>query len=184
MVGDNPVSIDPVQPDALQYMSTTHAAILLNCLRLEQYARPPARRAALPAALLAQIIAFFDNEVALHHRVEDEELFPRLLALHLPLSDMRELRALVAALGDDHRMLDTLWRDTRPQLIEIAAGKPSPLPDMATFAASYRQHLKREDAGILPFARRYLDGMELAALARAIGKLREAQGAKTGYPVT
>ncbi len=167
MTGQDTVAIDNGRPDALMRLSKVHADILRNCARLEQCERK--RGTQLAPAAFQEIIDFFDNEVVIHHRIEDEVLFPQLLALHLPVSDMRELRALVAALGEDHRMLDALWRDLRSALVESRPGASGvQLPDIATFAASYRQHLKREDLGILPFARRHLDNAALAAMTQAV----------------
>jgi hemerythrin-like domain-containing protein len=159
--------------NALEHLSATHFEAHRCCTRLEQLAlesaRPRDDARTLRTPTLLQIIEFFDIEVERHRFIEDSELFPRLLALSLPAPGNAELRELIVALREDHRLLALMWRELRPLLLLAAQrGDSAPAAEVATFVTVYRQHMNREDAGIFPFARRYLDAAALAAISDAM----------------
>ena len=171
MASENATSDLHPDDNALVRLSVCHTEIRRHCSRLEQFVRDrhASNARARRAPSIQHIIDFIDVDVRRHHIIEDIALFPPLLALPLPRADMAALTALVAALREDHRLLELMWTAIKPALVVAAQGGVLATGlDISTFVTSYRHHMKREDTGIFPFAHRHLDQPALQAIAAAM----------------
>lgn len=158
--------------DPLHYFAACHTAIRLRCSSLEQLVdadedlASPAMRVQIDG-----LVHFFEGPSRAHH--EDEELFffPCMCALRLDHDQRLDLIALIASLEGDHHELDTLWREVRAYLQAARDGSARDARSIvATFVATQRHHMNREDTGVLPVARRYLDQQSLLAIGAAIAE--------------
>lgn len=164
----------PRPPDpAFARLAACHAEILRCCAVLEQTVARDTPPGADPA--LREAAAFIDHEVRVHHQVEESQLFARLAALPLPAEDRVEIDALLSALREDHCHLEALWLTLRPSLLHRSAPPSIMLRALVqSFVAGYRHHMKREDAGIFPFASRHLPAADLDAIAASLEHDRDA----------
>jgi hemerythrin-like domain-containing protein len=123
----------------------------------------PAREAA------TAVMRYFDTSARHHHDDEERDLFPALIE-SMAGSDAVCLRELTAALTAEHRELDARWQALRAVLVQVAAGQAVQLAleDVSSFAAAYEQHIAREEAELLPMARRLLGDAELDRIGLAM----------------
>jgi hemerythrin-like domain-containing protein len=121
----------------------------------------------------ANVIRYFDTAGENHHRDEEDDLFPRLLA-----TDRRACEALIAQLMRDHSEMRGAWGALRQTLSKIAAGEKAPLEleEVEAFTTLYRRHIELEERELLPVAQRILDTSALAAVGQAMA---ERRGVKT-----
>jgi hemerythrin-like domain-containing protein len=156
--------------DPLQYFTACHAAIRARCSSLELLFNGDEDLAS-PAhmARIDGIVSFFEGPARAHHDEEEAVFFPRVRVLQLDDHRHVDLVSLIVSLEGDHRELDTLWRELRVCLRAAGDGFARDTRAMvATFVAIHRHHMNREDTGVLPIARRYLDGSALLEMGAAI----------------
>ena len=154
----------------LELLQACHGRIEQQCATLEKLIAHVVRHGADAAAAQAAagILKYFRQAAPLHHRDEEENLFPRLLARldgeHAALAD------LAALLETQHRALDDLWARLEGVLDLLAQGRSAALPaDLAVeFIARNRQHMDLENSCILPAARRLLTAADLDELGQAM----------------
>ena len=122
----------------------------------------------------AAVLRYFDTATVDHHADEEIDLFPALIE-SMAGSDATCIRALIASLKGDHRILESQWKHLRPALLKIAAGKPHALlaNDVMPLVALYGQHMAREEAELLPIAARLLSDSALESVGCA---MRERRG--------
>jgi hemerythrin-like domain-containing protein len=158
--------------DPLDYFAACHAATRTRCSLLEQLVSGNHDLASpVSTAQIDGIVRFFEGPARAHH--EDEELFffPFLCQLRLNQDQRLDLISLIASLAGDHRELDTLWREMRATLQVVRDGGVRDVRAIAaTFVATHRHHMNREDTGVLPVARRYLDQQSLRTIGTAIAE--------------
>jgi hemerythrin-like domain-containing protein len=133
-----------------------------------QGADPDARSAA------ASVMRYFDTSARDHHADEEVDLFPALIE-SMAGSDAVCLRELTATLTAEHRELESRWRAVRNALERVSAGDPVALPADAVqgFIDLYQRHIAREEAELLPMARRLLSDADLDRIGLA---MRERRG--------
>ena len=117
-----------------------------------------------PAGAAAALLAIC-HLLPLHQRAETEELFPRLRRAAEPADG---IAAWLDRLEADHAARDRVAR-TAETVLAAMAGGALPDPDgraaLTAFAAAKRQHLRLEDAMLLPLARLRLGAADRATLA-------------------
>jgi hemerythrin-like domain-containing protein len=119
------------------------------------------------------MVQFFDVDARLHHEDEEREFFPMLLTLNIEAAERAELASVVNVLAADHRMLSQVWWPLRRTLVSIADGTPQTIEmDVNTFVTLHRQHMNHEEAGVMPFARRYFDNNAIDQLRQALARRR------------
>jgi hemerythrin-like domain-containing protein len=120
------------------------------------------------------VLRYFDTSGALHHRDEDEDLFPLLRARAGGLG-RAEIAAAIDELEREHATMDAQWGRLRARLASIAAAREARLDaeEVARFAWLYRRHMDRESGAVLPFATEVLTGPERAALGERMAARRK-----------
>lgn len=119
------------------------------------------------------VLDYFDTAEALHHRDEDEDLFP-LLRVRAASEGRAEIAAAIDELEREHDSMAAQWQRLRARLVAIAAGDGSlDAGELERFVWLYRRHMEREGAALLPFARLSLGPAERAALAERMALRRQ-----------
>jgi hemerythrin-like domain-containing protein len=152
----------------IDLLDSCHGRIRQNCERIERIAAHIDTKGADQEARDAAhaVVRFFDTAGAAHHRDEEEDLFPALLA-SVTREELAGARALIDELRADHENLDRAWHDMRRALLLLAAvGNDGLTVGYAReFRALYEHHIAREESAMLPLARRVLD----PAIAKHLG---------------
>lgn len=148
-----------------------HAQIMASLQRAADL--PALLESAAAARETAQATLLLFRDVVLqHHQEEETELFPAVLRSATP-EEVPRVRELVAALTEEHRAIEDLWRQLRPQLERAAGGQPC-ADDTAVLGGDlvfrYLRHATFEEENFLPLAHAILsrDGNHLAALGLAL----------------
>ncbi len=115
-----------------------------------------------------KINRYFSTSAELHHRDEEEDLFPRLNRQSLKIAE------LVYGLKKEHQQLDTLWKTLSPELKRLPADAFSEEFDKAAagFCSLYRAHIDRENMEFLPLVANSLSQQELAAIGESMAERR------------
>ena len=164
----------PVVPglDApLEILSACHGRIHARLETLDRLLRwlpehgadDDARKAA------AGVMRYFDTAGVNHHRDEEVDLFPRLIA-RVPVGSRAHVRSLVEWSKEDHVALNAAWQSLRRQLEQIAEGESVALSadDVANFSARYLSHMDREDNELFPYAAQVLTDEDLNSMSEAM----------------
>jgi len=72
--------------------------------------------------LARETLAFFQGPVFDHHREEEKDLFPAVLAHAQPGVELGQVEAMVDELVAEHREIEGMWRQLQPQLELVARG--------------------------------------------------------------
>lgn len=156
------------QPLAL--LRACHDKILAHCDLLENLlARMAGSGPDAEARKTAERInRYFSTSAELHHRDEEEDLFPRLIRQSLKIAE------LVYGLKKEHQQLESLWKTLSPELKRLPAegfsekfGKAA-----AEFCSLYRAHIDRENMEFLPLVANSLSQQELAAIGESMAERR------------
>jgi len=128
----------------------------------------------------ASLVRYFDTSGELHHKDEDDDLFP-LVRVRAAAHGRLAVAAVIDELEREHATMHAQWVRLRPLLLAVAEGDVNLDRDhVERFVWLYRRHMEREAAVVLPFAREALEASELAALgdrmAARRGVLVEAAG--------
>ena len=120
-------------------------------------------------AAARNILKYFDTAAPNHHADEEQSLFPRIAA-----ATGGAAKPLIDALNSEHAELAALWRDLRPDLAAIAAGRRSVLtPDLVRrVRAAYLAHIEREEGELLPLAAERLDAATLEKIGAEMAARR------------
>jgi hemerythrin-like domain-containing protein len=123
---------------------------------------------------------YFDTAARHHHEDEERDLFPALLE-SMAGSDAVCLRELTSLLTAEHRELERCWAVLRRRLEQVAGGQTAALPEaeVQDLVDRYAQHMAREEAELLPMARRLLSDAELDRIGLA---MRLRRGAVEAVP--
>lgn len=160
----------------LEMLAACHLRVERQCATLRRLvphlvahgADPDARSAA------ASLMRYFDTSARDHHADEEVDLFPALIE-SVAGSDAVCLREMIAALTAEHRELERHWCAVRIGLDQVAAGNPLALAsdDVQAFVSLYERHIAREEAELLPMAKRLLSDADLDHIGLA---MRERRG--------
>ncbi|HSW16137.1 MAG TPA: hemerythrin domain-containing protein [Ramlibacter sp.] len=119
------------------------------------------------------LLRFFDNEAPQHYADEEEDLFPSMVEA-MAGSDAVCIHALARGVSEQHRALAEQWRQLRPALEELAAGREVRLAHDAieTFVVQWRELVAAEEAELLPMASRLLADAQLAQITQHMRERR------------
>ena len=155
----------------LEMLAACHLRIEQQCATLQRLAQHlrlhgPDEHA---RAAAVGVKRYFDIAAMDHHADEEVDLFPALIE-SMAGSDTGCLRAMIATLSIEHRELEKRWQRLRVVLQQVAAGMPALLDDeeMEALVALYQRHLAREEAELLPMAKRLLSNEELDRIGLAM----------------
>ena len=160
--------------DPLALLRACHEKILAHCALLEGLvahmveAGPDdeARKTA------ERISRYFSTSAGLHHRDEEEDLFPRLNRQSLKIAE------LVHVLKKEHEQLETFWGVLSPGLKRLPVEGFSEEFTRAAddFCSLYQQHIERENMEFLPLAANSLSQQELAEIGESMAERRGVSG--------
>ena len=159
----------------LEMLAACHGRVEAQCATLRRLVAHLATHGADDQARDAAraVMRYFDSSARDHHADEEVDLFPALLE-SMAGSDAVCLRELTASLTADHRVLERRWRELRQQLDALATGRGETLGAdvVRSFVEAYAQHIAREEAELLPMARRLLGDAELDRIGLAMRQRR------------
>jgi hemerythrin-like domain-containing protein len=114
------------------------------------------------------ISRYFSTSAALHHRDEEEDLFPRINRQSLKIAE------LVYTLKKEHETLDALWNRMAPELKQLPGDGFSAAFKQAAkeFSVLSGQHIARENRELLPLASNSLSHQALQEIGEAMAKRR------------
>ena len=164
--------------EPLEMLRSCHERIeaqLATLERLVPHLRDKGADAEAQAAAKA-VMRYFDTSGVLHHRDEDEDLFPLLRSLARGRK-RPEVFAVMDELEREHGTMHHEWSRLRAGLDGVLHGRADAVgEDLVTpFAWVYRRHIRNEEAAVLPFAREVLGDAERAALGRRMAARRGAR---------
>jgi hemerythrin-like domain-containing protein len=159
---ENPISI-------IENVHAQHAAL---CDTLEAIA--DSLPEAVDPELCASVLDLLKNDLPLHHKDEEEGLFP--LLQQVSPSDKNVSRHL-EQLSWEHSTDESLAHEIADALEKLAEGKSSENPNMLgymlrAFFEGYRRHLHWENTVLLPLARERLSENELRQLSAIMAENR------------
>jgi hemerythrin-like domain-containing protein len=159
--------------DPLALLRACHRKMLAHCDLLEALVAK-ARSGELDdtARKAAQdITRYFSSSAPLHHRDEEQDLFPRINRQSLRIAE------LVHNLKREHQELDALWKTLEPELRRIPGEGFSAafLEAAGRFCELSRQHINRENMELLPLVASSLSAQELGYIGEAMAKRRGVQ---------
>ena len=156
--------------EPLALLRACHKNIIAYCDRLEalvthidaQGIDDEARKAA------RDIVRYFSSSALLHHRDEEEDLFPRLNRQSIKIAE------LIRDLKQQHVKLDQLWEIIAPELKKLPEDNFSAefLQASREFCALSRQHVNRENMEFLPLAASSLSELELKDIGESMAARR------------
>ena len=165
----------PAFDEPLEMLEACHGRIEAQLQTLERLVpHLQARGCDAEAAAAAQaVMRYFDTAGVLHHRDEDEDLFP-LLRILAGERQRPEIAAAIEELEREHASMDSLWGGLRAGLAGVAGAGSARLgaEEVARFAWLQRRHMEREAAAVLPFARQVLAAEQRAALGERMAARR------------
>ncbi|MDB6002426.1 MAG: hypothetical protein JWP52_4125 [Rhizobacter sp.] len=160
----------------LEMISACHGRIERQCATLRRLVPHVASRGSDAEAqqAAANVVRYFETAAKDHHADEEVDLFPALIE-SMAASDPVCLREMTAALTENHREIEALWRRLREVLERVALGEPALLDAdvVEAFVTAYERHIEREERELLPMAARLLSTEELDRIGRA---MRERRG--------
>jgi hemerythrin-like domain-containing protein len=114
------------------------------------------------------ISRYFSDSAVMHHRDEEEDLFPRINRQSLKIAE------LVHTLKKQHATLDTLWNSMAPELKQLPAdGFSAAFKHSATeFSTLCRQHIEKENRELLPLVSNSLSHQALAEIGESMASRR------------
>jgi hemerythrin-like domain-containing protein len=133
-------------------------AALLDKSSLDNEGREAARK----------VSRYFSQSAPLHHRDEEDDLFPRINRQTLKVAE------LVHGLKKEHETLDALWNSIAPELKKLPAdGFSDAFKQSAMeFSTLCREHIGRENRELLPLASNSLSQQALAEIGEAMAARR------------
>jgi len=156
--------------DPLALLRACHEKILMHCdllagLVTHMIEAGPDSEAHKSAERISR---YFSTSAELHHRDEEDDLFPRLNRQSLKIAE------LVHTLKKEHEQLETLWATLLPDLKRLPAEGFSKEFTRAAddFCSLYQQHIERENMEFLPLAANSLSQQELAEIGESMAERR------------
>jgi hemerythrin-like domain-containing protein len=110
---------------------------------------------------------YFSTSAVLHHRDEEEDLFPRLNRQSIKLAE------LIQELKQEHTRLDQLWETIAPELKRLPDSFSNVFLEAADdFCTLSRHHVNRENMKFLPLAASSLSQLDLGDIGESMAKRR------------
>ena len=129
----------------------------------------PAARA---RAIAQETVSFFRAAVFEHHSEEERELFPAVLSSAQPGEERDKIANMVEWLTQEHRDVESLWKQLEPALKKVAKGQDAAIDGsaIAHLVTKYKAHAHFEEAEFLPLAETILgrNGNHMAALGLSL----------------
>jgi hemerythrin-like domain-containing protein len=115
-----------------------------------------------------KVSRYFSQSAPLHHRDEEEDLFPRINRQSLKVAE------LVHGLKKEHERLDALWDSIAPELKKLPADGFSDAfrQSALEFSALCREHIAWENRELLPLASNSLSQQALAEIGESMAARR------------
>ena len=151
--------------------SNCHVGIVKRLTALDEL---PALLA--PAARARQIaeesLEFFREAIFEHHLEEERELFPAVIASAQPGDELSRVKAMAQRLTDEHRTIETLWKQLEKGLKPVAKGQGTHLDvnELHRLVTQYQTHAHFEETEFLPLAEQILgrNSNHMAALGMSL----------------
>ena len=171
-----PLSAKPLQPDSfldpLHIILTEHdrqrrVAEWLWTHSADQWLAPIQEQ-------VATLLAYLTRDLLLHHRDEEDDLFPVLRARCVPTDG---IETILAELDRDHAAESFLVRDIAVDLRVVAESRDLEAParfftSLRIFAEGQRRHLSWENRVVMPLAGKRLTRQDLETLGRNMAARR------------
>jgi hemerythrin-like domain-containing protein len=110
---------------------------------------------------------YFSTSAVLHHRDEEDDLFPRLNRQSIRIAE------LIQELKKEHTRLDQLWGTIAPQLKRLPDSFTDDFLEAAgDFCTLSRQHVNRENMEFLPLAASSLSQLYLGDIGESMARRR------------
>jgi hemerythrin-like domain-containing protein len=171
-----PLSAKPLQPDS--FLDPLHI-ILTEHDRQRRVAEwlwthSADQRLAPIQEQVATLIAHLTRDLLLHHRDEEDDLFPVLRARCVPTDG---IETILAELDRDHAAESFLVRDIAVDLRVVAESRDLESParfftGLRIFAEGQRRHLSWENRVMMPLAGKHLTRQDLEILGRNMAARR------------
>ncbi len=155
----------------IQDFSHCHVGIFR---KLDQLGELPAllEPAARARQIAEQALEFFREAIFEHHLDEERELFPAVLASATPGAEHDRVQAMARRLTDEHRELESLWKQLESGLKKVAKGQGTDLDPalIQRLVTQYRAHAQFEEAEYLPLSQTVLgrNANHMAALGLSL----------------
>ena len=119
---------------------------------------PLLAQAAKARRIASETLAFFRGAVFDHHRDEEKELFPSVLAHAQPGQERDTVQQMVDELTREHRHIEAVWRRLEPQLERVARGADTDFDSAGAqdLVQTYLAHANWEEERFLPLAQTIL----------------------------
>lgn len=174
-------SLIPVAPgldEPIEMLGACHERVLAQLRTLERLAPWMREHGADEQARQAAgaVMRYFDVAGVNHHLDEEEDVLPALRGARVDEATRGEIEALSDWVIADHQRLYAAWSAMRARLEAVGSGTCIRLDDLevAAFAAAYRAHIEREEAELLPLARRVLDEATVERISHAMTQRRRS----------
>jgi hemerythrin-like domain-containing protein len=153
--------------DPIGLLRACHEKMLAHCELLTALADKDSLDAAARESA-RNINRYFSQSAPLHHRDEEEDLFPRINRQSLKIAE------LVHTLKKEHATLDALWNRITPELKQLPEdGFSSAIKQAAKeFSTLCAQHIARENREMLPLATNSLSQQALMEIGESMAKRR------------
>ncbi len=171
-----PLSAKPLQPDS--FLDPLHI-ILTEHDRQRRVAEwlwthSDDQRLAPIQEQIATLLAYLTRDLLLHHRDEEDDLFPVLRARCVPTDG---IETILAELDRDHAAESFLVRDIAVDLRVVAESRDLEAParfftSLRIFAEGQRHHLSWENRVVMPLAGKRLMRQDLETLGRNMAARR------------
>jgi hemerythrin-like domain-containing protein len=171
-----PLSVTPLQPDS--FLDPLHI-ILTEHDRQRRVAEwlwthSADQRLAPIQEQVATLLAYLTRDLLLHHRDEEDDLFPVLRARCVPTDG---IETILAELDRDHAAESFLVRDIAVDLRVVAESRDLEAParfftSLRIFAEGQRRHLSWENRVVMPLAGKRLTRQDLETFGRNMAARR------------
>jgi len=159
-------------PEPLGYIFKEHGKHLALCDLLEEIADTlPDKVDRKKARLAVDILTY---ELPLHHRIEEEALFPMLMK-HAAGED--NVAEIITRLNEEHVIDESFAEELSEFLEQLTRGQSLEDANMfgymlRGFFENYRRHVMWENSVVLPLAQQRLSAEQLCELACRIAELQ------------
>jgi hemerythrin-like domain-containing protein len=167
----------------IQDFSHCHAGIVK---KLDMLGELPAllEPAARAREIAEKALEFFREAIFEHHLDEERELFPAVLASSEPGAEHDRVKAMVKRLTDEHRELESVWKQLESGLKKVAKGQVTDIEasNIQRLVTQYRAHAQYEEAEFLPLSQAILgrNANHMAALGLSL-HMRHSVPPVAGY---
>jgi hemerythrin-like domain-containing protein len=172
-VSEEPITMNTtVDTDApLNNFSNCHTGIVKRLKALDELPAllEPAARA---RQIAEESLEFFREAIFEHHLEEERELFPAVIASAQPGEELERVKAMAKRLTDEHRAVETLWKQLEKGLKQVAKGHSTNLDvgEIHRLVTEYQAHAAYEEAEFLPLSEKILgrNSNHMAALGLSL----------------